>query len=189
MRCVQDPVGPPSVGPRDLDVSRRVGFLDQRAPMDMSRADDGRRRHLLTVSVEDYFHSGSLERVVARKHWTKIESRLETSIQQTLDLLGEHGVSATFFVLGWIAERQPEIVRMIRAAGHEIASRGYGKGIIQGPQALRESLHRTREALEASGSNRIYGYRHWRWITRPEELWILQVAAGAGHAYSSSVNP
>ncbi|HLY75646.1 MAG TPA: glycosyltransferase, partial [Planctomycetota bacterium] len=72
---------------------------------------------------------------------------------------------------------------------HEIASRGYGKGIIQGPQALRESLHRTREALEASGSNRVYGYRHWRWITHPDELWILQVAAGVGHAYSSSVNP
>jgi len=157
--------------------------------MDVNKALDGRRKHLLTVSVEDYFHSGSLERVVALKHWSRIESRLETSIRQTIDLLGEHQAFATFFVLGWTAERQPEIVRMIRAAGHEIASRGYGKGKIQGPQGLREDLHRTREALEAAGSNRIYGYRHWRWITRPEELWVLDVVAEDGYTYDSSVNP
>ena len=157
--------------------------------MDVNRASDGRRKHLLTVSVEDYFHSGSLEAVVALKHWSRIESRLETSIRQTIDLLGEHQVRATFFVLGWTAERQPEIVRMIRAAGHEVASRGYGKGKILGPQALRDDLQRTREALEAAGSNRIYGYRHWRWITRPEELWVLDVVAEDGYAYDSSVNP
>ena len=137
--------------------------------MESSKPVQERPKHLLTVSVEDFFHSGSLEGVVAIKHWTRIESRLERSIKLTLDLLGEHGITATFFVLGWTAERQPEIVRMIRAAGHEIASRGYQKGKLLNAQALRESLHRTREALESAGSNRIYGYRHWRWITRPEE--------------------
>lgn len=150
---------------------------------------DGRATHLLTVSVEDYFHSGSLEGVVAPKHWTRIESRLEKSIRETLDLLGEHDILATFFVLGWIGERQPEIVRMIRAAGHEIASRGYGKGEVRSPQALRENLQRTREALESAGSNRIFGYRHWRWLNRPEELWVLDVLASEGYAYDSSVNP
>ncbi|HZE98936.1 MAG TPA: glycosyltransferase, partial [Planctomycetota bacterium] len=88
-----------------------------------------------------------------------------------------------------IAERQPEIVRMIRAAGHEIASRGYGKGEVRSPQALRENLQRTREALEGAGSNRIYGYRHWRWIMQPDELWVLDVLASQGYAYDSSVNP
>jgi polysaccharide deacetylase family protein (PEP-CTERM system associated) len=150
---------------------------------------DGRATHLLTVSVEDYFHSGSLEGVVAPKHWTRIESRLEKSIRETLDLLGEHDILATFFVLGWIGERQPEIVRMIRAAGHEIASRGYGKGEVRSPQALRENLQRTREALESAGSNRIFGYRHWRWLNRPEELWVLDVLASEGYSYDSSVNP
>ncbi|HLY07835.1 MAG TPA: glycosyltransferase [Planctomycetota bacterium] len=146
-------------------------------------------KHLLTVSVEDYFHSGSLQGVVAPKHWTRIESRLEKSIRETLDLLGEHRITATFFVLGWIAERQPEIVRMIRAAGHEIASRGFGKGEVRSPQALRENLQRTREALERAGSNRIFGYRHWRWLNRPEELWVLDVLAAEGYAYDSSVSP
>lgn len=157
--------------------------------MDNSMALDGRPKHLLTISVEDYFHSGSLQGVVAVKHWSRIESRLEKSIQETLALLAEHQITATFFVLGWTAERQPEIVRQIRAAGHEIASRGYGKGQSPSPQELREQLHRTREALEAAGSNRIFGYRHWRWITRPEELWIVDMIAEEGYVYDSSVNP
>jgi polysaccharide deacetylase family protein (PEP-CTERM system associated) len=150
---------------------------------------EGPRAHILTVSVEDYFHSGSLDGVVAHKHWSRIESRLDRVIRETLDLLAENKVSATFFVLGWIAERQPEIVRAIREAGHEIASRGYWKGIPPHPTQLREELHRTREALEAAGSNRIYGYRHWRWLTRPEELWILNILIEEGYHYDSSVNP
>lgn len=147
------------------------------------------RKHLLTVSVEDYFQSGSLNGVIARKHWTRIESRLEKSIKKVLDLLAENQVKATFFVLGWIADRQPEIVRQIRAAGHEIASRGYWKGMPTSPTQLGEDLQRAKEALEGAGSNRIYGYRFPAWITKPEGLWILDIAAQQGYAYSSSVNP
>ncbi|HEV8121754.1 MAG TPA: glycosyltransferase [Candidatus Polarisedimenticolia bacterium] len=152
------------------------------------------RKHILTVSVEDYFHGASLDGVVARKHWTRIESRLEQSLKASLELLAEHQATATFFVLGWIAERQPEIVRMIRAAGHEIASRGYWprggvKGMLPHPQELREELQRAREALEAAGSNRIVGYRHPRWIMRREELWVIDVLVEEGYLYDSSVNP
>jgi polysaccharide deacetylase family protein (PEP-CTERM system associated) len=149
----------------------------------------GVRKHLLTVSVEDYFQSGALNGVIARKHWTRIESRLEKSIQAVISLLEEHQVKATFFVLGWIADRQPEIVRLIRAAGHEIGSRGYWKGMPSSPQQLREELHRAKEALEGAGSNRIFGYRYPQWITRPEGLWILDVLASEGYDYSSSVAP
>ena len=152
------------------------------------------RKHVLTVSVEDYFHGASLDGVVARKHWTRIESRLEKSLKDVLDLLAEHQATATFFVLGWIAERQPEIVRQIRAGGHEIASRGYWprggvKGMLPHPQELREELQRAREALEAAGSNRIVGYRHPRWIMRPGELWVIDVLVEEGYLYDSSVNP
>jgi polysaccharide deacetylase family protein (PEP-CTERM system associated) len=152
------------------------------------------RKHVLTVSVEDYFHGASLDGVVARKHWTRIESRLEKSLKEVLDLLAEHQATATFFVLGWIAERQPEIVRQIRAAGHEIASRGYWprggeKGMLPHPEELREELQRAREALEAAGSNRIIGYRHPRWLMRPEELWVIDVLVEEGYLYDSSVNP
>jgi len=154
----------------------------------------GARTHVFTVSVEDYFHSAFLNEVVARKHWTRIESRLERSLRAVLDLLAENQVSATFFVLGWIAERQPELVRLIRSAGHEIASRGYWpgggvKGLMPHPQQLREELQRAKEALEAAGSNRIYGYRHPRWITRPEELWVMDVLIEEGYRYDSSVSP
>lgn len=151
--------------------------------------NNGVRKHLLTVSVEDYFQSGSLNGVIARKHWTRIESRLEKSIQKVISLLEENQVKATFFVLGWIADRQPEIVKLIRAAGHEIASRGYWKGMPSSPTQLREELHRAREALEGAGSNRIFGYRYPAWITKPEGLWILDVLAQEGYDYSSSVNP
>ena len=152
------------------------------------------RKHVLTVSVEDYFHGASLDGVVARKHWTRIESRLEKSLKEVVDLLAEHQATATFFVLGWIAERQPEIVRLIRAAGHEIASRGYwprggDKGMLPHPQELREELQRARQALEAAGAHRILGYRHPRWIMRPEELWVIDVLVEEGYLYDSSVNP
>jgi polysaccharide deacetylase family protein (PEP-CTERM system associated) len=152
------------------------------------------RKHILTVSVEDYFHGASLDGIVARKHWTRIESRLEQSLKASLELLAEHQATATFFVLGWIAERQPEIVRMIRAAGHEIGSRGYWprggvKGMLPHPQELREELQRAREALEAAGANRIVGYRHPRWIMRREELWVIDVLVEEGYLYDSSVNP
>ena len=152
------------------------------------------RTHILTVSVEDYFHGASLDGVVARKHWTRIESRLEKSLREVLDLLAGHQVTATFFVLGWIAERQPEIVRMIRDRGHEIASRGYWprggvKGMLPHPEELREELQRAKEALESAGSNRIVGYRHPRWIMDPKELWVIDVLVEEGYLYDSSVNP
>jgi len=155
---------------------------------------DPARKHILTVSVEDYFHGASLDGVVGRKHWTRIESRLEKSLREVLDMLAESKVTATFFVLGWIAERQPEIVRTIRDAGHEIASRGYWprggvKGMLPHPEELREELQRAREALESAGSNRILGYRHPRWIMRREELWVIDVLVEEGYLYDSSVNP
>ncbi|HYV86303.1 MAG TPA: DUF3473 domain-containing protein [Patescibacteria group bacterium] len=157
-------------------------------------ADEPKHPHILTVSVEDYFHGASLDGVVARKHWTRIESRLENSLKEVLGLLAAHQVTATFFVLGWIAERQPEVVRMIRDAGHEIASRGYWprggvKGMLPHPEELREELQRAKEALEAAGSNRILGYRHPRWIMRRHELWVLDVLVEEGYLYDSSVNP
>jgi polysaccharide deacetylase family protein (PEP-CTERM system associated) len=157
-------------------------------------AVESQHPHVLTVSVEDYFHGASLDGVVARKHWTRIESRLEKSLREVLDLLAEHQVTATFFVLGWVAERQPEIVRMIRDAGHEIGSRGYWprggvKGMLPHPEELREELQRAKEALEAAGANRIVGYRHPRWIMRREELWVIDVLVEEGYLYDSSVNP
>ncbi|MBI4601943.1 MAG: DUF3473 domain-containing protein, partial [Planctomycetes bacterium] len=149
------------------------------------------KTHILTVSVEDYFHVGAFEGAVLRKHWERFESRIERNLISLLDLLGRFDVKGTFFVLGWIADRQPELVRRIAEAGHEVASSGYWPRGLRGmvPDELREDLRRSKEVLEAAGSNPILGYRSPRsWLKR-EDLWILDVLAEEGYLYDSSINP
>ena len=87
------------------------------------------KTHVLTVNVEDYFHVGAFEGTVLRKHWTRFPSRLEKNVQQVLELLDRHRAKATFFVLGWIADRQPSVITDIVSAGHEVASRGFWPGL------------------------------------------------------------
>jgi len=146
--------------------------------------------HLLTVSVEDYFHAQAFKGTVAVKHWDRIESRLKANIDDILLFLDRFHVRATFFVLGWTAERQPELIRSISSAGHEIASRGYwprgAKGMV--PEEFRSDLRRTAEVLRAAGAKNILGFRSPQWI-RAEEAWILDVLAEEGYSYDSSINP
>ncbi len=150
----------------------------------------GRNRHILTVAVEDYFHVTAFHGAVRPKHWDRFESRLESNLEDLLALLAERDARATFFVLGWTAERQPELVRSIVDAGHEVASRGYWPRGVRGMvrDEFLEDLHRTKEALEAAGSNPIVGYRAGAWV-RPEDLWILDLLAEQGYVYDSSINP
>ncbi len=146
--------------------------------------------HILTVAVEDFFHVAAFKGAVEERHWERFESRLDECIETTLELLERHGVRATFFVLGWIAERQPEVVRRIANAGHEIASRGYWPRSIRGVsrEDLRADLRLTKAVLEAAGSNPIVGYRFGSWIGE-RDLWVLEVLAEEGYLYDSSVNP
>jgi polysaccharide deacetylase family protein (PEP-CTERM system associated) len=148
------------------------------------------RNHVLTVSVEEYFHHGAFTRALQQKHWDRFESRLAKNVDDTLALLDANGAQATFFVHGSTAERQPEIVRAIRARGHEVASRGFWPNARDGMTRteFQEDLARTREALERAGSGRIRGYRAPRWLRDGEE-WILDVLADEGYAYDASVNP
>ncbi len=152
----------------------------------------GARRgaHVLTVAVEDFFQVGAFKGAVRPEHWARFESRLEANLDVTLELLARHDATATFFVLGCVAEQHPGLVSQIVAAGHEIASRGYWprgpRGMV--PQEFREDLRRTREVLEAAGANVVRGYRSGRWL-REEDLWTLDVLAEEGYAYDSSINP
>src|SRR5262245_17563065 len=86
---------------------------------------DGTVLNALTIDVEDYYHVSGFEGCVSRSQWDDFEPRVVENTERLLDLLGESGVRATFFVLGWVAERQPGLVRAIRAGGHEVASHGY----------------------------------------------------------------
>ncbi|HET6163295.1 MAG TPA: glycosyltransferase [Planctomycetota bacterium] len=145
---------------------------------------------MLTVSVEEFFHHGAFSRSLERKHWDRFESRLERNVEDALALLAEHSATATFFVHGSTAERQPELVRRILARGHEVASRGFEPLPIGAPRRaeFRDDLARTRAALERAGAGPIRGYRAPRWLRDGDE-WILDVLADEGYAYDASVNP
>lgn len=146
------------------------------------------KQHLLTVLLEDYFQTGAFDATVQRKQWYRFEQRFEQNTYKALDLLDSFNIKATFFVLGWIADRYPEIVRAVQSRGHEIASRGYyQRNIIQMPPAeFREDLVRSREALERASGTKILGYRSsQRWFA-PDDLWALQFLAEEGYAYDSS---
>jgi polysaccharide deacetylase family protein (PEP-CTERM system associated) len=148
------------------------------------------KKHILTVSVEDYFHVASLRGAILRKHWDRLEPHLDANMHDVLELLERFGHKATFFVLGSIAEMQPELVQRIMAGGHEVASSGYFPRSMHGtsPMEFRKEVRRTKEILEDAGANRIVGYRSPSWLQR-EDLWMLDVLAEEGYLYDSSINP
>jgi polysaccharide deacetylase family protein (PEP-CTERM system associated) len=164
----------------------------------LERANPGSRSHLLTIGLEDYFQVDTFDSMVARSHWYRFESRLQHGLRHTFELLDEVAEaqpaqgrsSATFFVLGWIAERFPELVRSIAERGHEIASSGFEHRRLSSftPDEFQDDLARTREALERAVRQRIHGHRVSGWM--PERhRWALDVLARAGYSYDSSLRP
>jgi polysaccharide deacetylase family protein (PEP-CTERM system associated) len=154
-------------------------------------ANDAPRRHVLTVALEDYFQVGAFNQLIQRGQWYRFETRLEKNTDRTLELLDRHGVKATFFVLGWIADRYPELLRRVAERGHEIASKGYYHRNVRqmSPGELREDLARTRELLEKAAGTRVLGYRVADGWFAPADLWALDVLAEEGYAYDSSLAP
>ena len=149
------------------------------------------RRHILTVGLEDFFQVDAFDRLIEPRQWSRFERRLERSTARTLDLLDAAGARATFFVLGWIADIAPELVRGIAARGHEIASRGYDHRSVNTlePEAFREDLARSWEAIERAAGVQVLGHRAARlWYSR-RDLWALGVLAEEGYAYDSSLAP
>ena len=120
-----------------------------------------RKEHLLTVVLEDYFHVAPLKSVVQTDTWYRFERRVEHNTRSALDLLDEFDVSATFFILGSIADEMPELVREVADRGHEVASKGYiHRSISQfGVEEFRDDLVRSREALERASGRKVHGYR------------------------------
>jgi polysaccharide deacetylase family protein (PEP-CTERM system associated) len=152
---------------------------------------DARRPHVLTVALEDYFQVGAFNSLIQQRQWHRFETRFEQNTERALALLDRFGVKATFFVLGWIAERYPEVVRQVAERGHEIASKGYYHRSIRqmSPSEFRDDLQRAREALERAGGKKVIGYRvAHEWFT-PGDLWALEVLAREGYAYDSSIGP
>lgn len=145
----------------------------------------------LTVDVEDWFQVQAYADAIPSADWERLPRRVEASTDRLLALFATAGVHATFFTLGWVAERHPALVRRIVAAGHELASHGYWHRRVdsQDAAAFRADVSRARACLEDVGGAAVRGYRAPTFSIGPATPWAWDVLAETGHAYSSSVFP
>jgi polysaccharide deacetylase family protein (PEP-CTERM system associated) len=145
----------------------------------------------LTIDVEDYFHVSGFDRCVSRKQWDDFAPRVVDSTRCVLDLLAAAGVRATFFVLGWVAERQPDLVRIVRAAGHEVGCHGYAHRLIyeQTPRQFRVDLRLARLVLENILGEKVSAYRAPSFSITRRSLWALDVLLEEGFLFDSSIYP
>jgi len=147
---------------------------------------------LLSVMLEDYFHVGNFSHTIRRDQWYRFQTRFEENTLKTLDLLDHHGVRATFFVLAWVAERRPELVREVASRGHEIASRGLYRRRRDRPTTaaeFRDDLRRGRAALGEACGVAPAGFRAPHAWTSLSDLWALDVLAEEGYEYDTSFLP
>jgi polysaccharide deacetylase family protein (PEP-CTERM system associated) len=147
--------------------------------------------HCLSFDVEEHFQVSAFESPVRRRHWVQIESRVERNTNKILDLLADSQVHATFFVLGWVAERHPGLVRRIMEEGHEVASHGYAHELVtvQTPRTFREDVRRAKRVLEDILSLTVHGYRAPSFSITRETMWALPILVEEGYTYDSSVFP
>lgn len=152
---------------------------------------DKSKTNAFTVDVEDYFQVAAFDQYIERSTWESRECRVEGNVERILSLLSKHDAKATFFTLGWIAERFPNMVRKIVLEGHEIASHGYGhqKATLQTPDEVRADLLRAKGILQDITGQAIVGYRAPSFSIGKDNLWVHQILAETGHEYSSSVYP
>ncbi|QEM68670.1 DUF3473 domain-containing protein [Geobacter sp. FeAm09] len=145
----------------------------------------------LTIDVEDYFQVNAFARHIAFAEWDSFPLRVEDNTHRVLGMLDEFGVKATFFVLGWIAERVPHLVREIQAQGHEIASHGYGHQLVYriGPDAFRSDIRRAKQILEDVCGTEICGYRAPSYSITKQSLWAFDILLDEGYSFDSSVFP
>jgi polysaccharide deacetylase family protein (PEP-CTERM system associated) len=145
----------------------------------------------LSIDVEDYFQVSAFERHIQRDQWENIDCRIEKNLSEILALLDEHQVKATFFTLGWVAERFPQLIRQLVDQGHELASHGYAHVRVtqQDPGAFAQDIRRTKALLEDIGSCPILGYRAASYSINRTNLWAHAELQEAGYRYSSSIYP
>jgi polysaccharide deacetylase family protein (PEP-CTERM system associated) len=145
----------------------------------------------LTFDVEEYFHVEAFRGLIAPHQWDDFPSRVVPSTQRLLDLLEARDTLATFFVLGWVAERHPALVREIQARGHEVACHGHAHQIIHSmaQDEFRADVRRAKEAIEDAAGSAVHGYRAPTFSVVQNTLWALDVLAAAGFRYDSSIFP
>ena len=150
----------------------------------------GASANSLTVDVEDWFHILEVGGP-GPSEWPRLPARVEANTDRLLQLLSEHGVRATFFVLGWVAERHQSLVRRIAAAGHEVSTHGYGHELVHamGKERFRHDLQRSIDLIQAQSGRRVLGHRAAGFSLTPQSLWAFDVLAEEGLVYDASVCP
>lgn len=157
----------------------------------MERATGTVSMHCLSVDVEEHFQVTAFESPMRRRHWDQFESRVRSNTDRVLELLDRHGIRATFFVLGWVAERSPRVVHTIVKAGHEVASHGFGHELItaQTAKRFRQDVRKTKAVLEDLAGQAVLGYRAPSFSINAETVWALSILAEEGYQYDSSMFP
>ncbi len=149
----------------------------------------GKPRHVLSFDVEEHFQVAAFWSVARRREWDRLTSRVECNTRKITDLLSEHSTKATFFVLGWIAERHPDLVKDLAQQGHEIASHGYGHELVhtQTPMQFREDVRRSKQILEDLIGRPVAGYRAPSFSITSRTEWAIPVLIEEGYRYDSSI--
>jgi polysaccharide deacetylase family protein (PEP-CTERM system associated) len=147
--------------------------------------------NLMTVDVEDYFHVNAFAGVISPDTWASFPSRVEANTERMLELFAAHGVRGTFFVLGWVAERYPGLVRRIAGAGHEIGSHSHWHRLVYSlsPEEFRDDLRRARGAIGDATGITVRGFRAPSFSIVERSLWALDVLADEGYDYDASIFP
>jgi polysaccharide deacetylase family protein (PEP-CTERM system associated) len=145
----------------------------------------------MSVDVEDWFQVSAFEGSIARSSWDSLDCRVERNVERILGLFEDARIKATFFTLGWVAERYPQVVRSIVGAGHELASHGYShvRATEQSEREFREDVTRTKVMLEDLSGVAVNGYRATSYSINRRNLWALDELQRAGYRYSSSIYP
>jgi polysaccharide deacetylase family protein (PEP-CTERM system associated) len=147
--------------------------------------------HFFTVDVEEHFQVSAFEGVISRDQWAGQETRVVGNVGRLLDLLARYGVQGTFFILGWLAERHPDMTRRIVAAGHEVASHGHDHCRVthQTPEEFRGSIRRSKAVLEDVTGQHVTGFRAPSFSIVPGREWAFDVLLEEGYQYDSSLFP
>lgn len=153
--------------------------------------EERRPMNALTIDVEEYFQVTNFAGVIPREAWDQCPSRLAVGLHKVLGILDEYGVKATFFVLGWLAERHPGLVREIAERGHELASHGYAHDLVyhQSPQEFERDLLRSKAVIEELSGAAVIGFRAPSLSITRNSIWALDILARNGILYDTSIFP
>ena len=151
----------------------------------------GTVHNAFSVDVEDYFQVAAFERSIRREDWDSLEPRVERNTMRLLEILSSYDVRGTMFVLGWVAERWPQLIREIHSQGHELALHGYDHRSVTTlePEEFRADLRKTKAIVEDIASVRVIGYRAPNYSIVKQSLWALEILAEEGFLYDSSIFP